>query len=415
MKTEIKQRIEQIKNGQVPEGYKKTKCGILPVNWEIKKLRDVLQKQTQKNTNGEVKNVLTNSATYGIISQTEYFDKQIANEENTGGYYIVKKGYFVYNPRISVSAPCGPFNKYYGEKDGVMSPLYTVYRYIDSSEYYSEYLSRYFSSSKWYSYMNSIANYGARSDRMNVTTEDMNNMPLPYPPLSEQKNISKILALQDRIIELQQKKVDEYKKLKKAMLQRMFPKKGENVPEIRFPGFTDDWEQRKVKELCDITTGKSNTQDQVEDGLYPFYIRSEVPVKSNKYLYDCEAVITIGDGNIGKVFHYVNGKFDLHQRCYKMTDFRDVSGKYFYYYFATKFYYRVMRMSAKATVDSVRLEMISDMDIRFPKDLDEQKAIAEFLTNLDNLITLHQRKLDEYKTYKKSLMQLLLTGTVRCK
>lgn len=130
----------------------------------------------------------------------------------------------------------------------------------------------------------------------------------------------------------------------------------------------------------------------MDDGVYPFYIRSDVPVRSNKYLYDCEAVIIIGDGNIGKVFHYVNGKFDLHQRCYKMADFKDVLGKYFYYFFSTRFYDRAMKITAKATVDSVRLEMISEMDICFPRELDEQNLIAEFFSHLDNLITLHQRK-----------------------
>ena len=152
------------------------------------------------------------------------------------------------------------------------------------------------------------------------------------------------------------------------------------------------WEQRKAKELCSIGTGKSNTQDQVDNGEYPFYIRSDVPVRSNRYLYDCEAVITIGDGNIGKVFHYVKGKFDLHQRCYKMADFQDIWGKYFYYYFSTKFYNRAMKMTAKATVDSVRLEMISEMDIQKPSQIAEQKQIAEFLSALDDLITLHQRE-----------------------
>ena len=168
--------------------------------------------------------------------------------------------------------------------------------------------------------------------------------------------------------------------------------KKSDAPAIRFKGFSDAWEQRKAKEICSIGTGKSNTQDQVDDGKYPFYIRSDVPVRSNKYLYDCEAVITIGDGNIGKVFHYVNGKFDLHQRCYKMTDFKDIWGKYFFYYFSTKFYERAMKMTAKATVDSVRLEMISEMDIKKPPQISEQKQIAEFFANLDNLITLHQRK-----------------------
>lgn len=176
------------------------------------------------------------------------------------------------------------------------------------------------------------------------------------------------------------------------------------TPSVRFAGYTEDWEQRKAKELCNIATGKSNTQDQVEDGIYPFYIRSDIPVKSNKYLYDCEAVITIGDGNIGRVFHYVNGKFDLHQRCYKMTDFQDIWGKYFYYFFSTRFYDRAMKMTAKATVDSVRLEMISEMDIWKPIQIDEQKKIAEFFTNLDNLITLHQRKYEKLVNIKKSML-----------
>ena len=176
-------------------------------------------------------------------------------------------------------------------------------------------------------------------------------------------------------------------------------------PSLRFKGFTEVWEQRKVEDLCSIGTGNSNTQDQIEDGEYPFFIRSDIPVRSNKYLYDCEAVITIGDGNIGKVFHYVNGKFDLHQRCYKMADFKDILGKYFYYYFSTKFYDRAMKMTAKATVDSVRLEMISEMDIQKPKEIAEQKKIAEFFTHLDDLITLHQRKYDKLTNVKKSMLE----------
>ena len=176
-------------------------------------------------------------------------------------------------------------------------------------------------------------------------------------------------------------------------------------PKIRFKGFNDDWEQRKAEELCSISTGKSNTQDQIDDGKYPFYIRSDIPVRSDKYLYDCEAVITIGDGNIGKVFHYVKGKFDLHQRCYKMTDFNGILGKYYYYFFSTNFYERAMRMTAKGTVDSVRLDMISKMDIKMPKKISEQKKIADCLTKLDNLITLHQRKCDEIKKLKKYMLQ----------
>lgn len=153
------------------------------------------------------------------------------------------------------------------------------------------------------------------------------------------------------------------------------------------------WEQRKVSELCSISTGKSNTQDKVEDGEYPFYVRSPIIERSTKYLYDEEAVITVGDGvGTGKVFHYVNGKYDLHQRCYRMYGFSDeLNAHYFYHTFSKLFYKRVMAMTAKTSVDSVRLEMISDMKIPVP-NVEEQRKIGNLLDGIDNLITLHQQK-----------------------
>ena len=180
------------------------------------------------------------------------------------------------------------------------------------------------------------------------------------------------------------------------------------IPALRFPELQNDgeWAFVLVKNICSISTGKSNTQDQVKDGKYPFFIRSQTPVYSNRYLYDCEAVITIGDGKIGQVFHYINGKFDLHQRCYFMSKFTGVFGKYFYYYFSANFYKRAMRMTAKATVDSVRMEMISDMPFLMPS-FNEQKKIADCLSSLDKYIEATKRKLEQLKEHKKGLMQRL--------
>lgn len=177
-------------------------------------------------------------------------------------------------------------------------------------------------------------------------------------------------------------------------------------PNIRFAGFEDDWEQRKVSELCSISTGKSNTQDKSEDGEYPFYVRSPIIERSTKYLYDEEAVITVGDGvGTGKVFHYVNGKYDLHQRCYRMYGFSDeLNAHYFYHTFSKLFYKRVMAMTAKTSVDSVRLEMIADMEIPTPT-IEEQIKIGTYFDHLDHLITLHQRKCDELKKVKKFMLQ----------
>lgn len=177
------------------------------------------------------------------------------------------------------------------------------------------------------------------------------------------------------------------------------------APKIRFKGESSRI-KKFIKQIWKISTGKSNTQDQAEDWKYPFFIRSDIALKSNKFLFDEEAVITIGDWNIWKVFHYINGKYDLHQRCYKISDFKDIFWKYFYYYFSTKFYKRAMSMTAKATVDSVRLEMISDMLIRFPS-LSEQEKIWSLFEQLDSHISKNQQKLEKLKNMKQSFLQKL--------
>lgn len=229
---------------------------------------------------------------------------------------------------------------------------------------------------------------------------------IPNSP-AEQQKIASCLSTMDDLIAAQAEKVDALKEKKTGLMQQLFPQKGETTPRLRFPEFTGEWEVVLAKELCDINTGKSNTQDQVADGLYPFFIRSATPVRSNRYLYDCEAVITIGEGQIGKVFHYVNGKFDLHQRCYMMSNFKGIDCRYFYYFFSHNFYERVMRLSAKAVVDSVRLEMISDMPIFVPSTLAEQQKIASCLSALDDQIAAETEKLTALKDYKKGLMQQL--------
>ena len=150
-----------------------------------------------------------------------------------------------------------------------------------------------------------------------INSNDLATLEILYAPnISEQQKIGQYLAKLDNLITLHQRKFDQLKTAKKFFLQNMFPAKGEKVPRIRFHGFTGDWEQRKVSEMCSIATGKSNTQDKIEDGKYPFYVRSPIIERSNKYLYDEEAVLTVEDGQLtGKVFHYVNAKYDLHQRC----------------------------------------------------------------------------------------------------
>jgi type I restriction enzyme S subunit len=121
----------------------------------------------------------------------------------------------------------------------------------------------------------------------------------------------------------------------------------------------EDWEVSPIGNVCEIVTGNKNTQDKIEDGQYPFFVRSQTIEHINSYSFDCEGVLTAGDGvGTGKVFHYINGKFDFHQRVYLMKNFTDkLNGFFFYLHFSNNFYARIMQMTAKSSVDSVRREM----------------------------------------------------------
>ncbi len=178
------------------------------------------------------------------------------------------------------------------------------------------------------------------------------------------------------------------------------------VPKLRFKEFNDEWGKYYVGNLCNIQTGKSNTQDKIENGLYPFYVRSAIVEHSNKYIFDTEAVLTVGDGvGTGKVFHYVNGKFDCHQRVYVLNNFKNVTAKFFYYSFSKNFIKRVNSMTAKTSVDSVRYEMIDKMVMYLPI-LYEQEKIGTFLSLLDKEIELQSKKIETLKLYKKGLYKL---------
>lgn len=181
---------------------------------------------------------------------------------------------------------------------------------------------------------------------------------------------------------------------------------GENYPE---------WDFVKVKEIASINTGNKDTKDAVENGQYDFYVRSPIVHKIDSFTYDGEAVLTVGDGvGVGKVFHYVNGKFDFHQRVYKISDFKDYYGLLFYYYFQKKFLKEAQKYNAKTSVDSVRKSMIADMYV--PKiEMSEQIKIGNFFSKLDRQIDLEEQKLAKLEEQKKGYMQKIFSQELRFK
>lgn len=170
------------------------------------------------------------------------------------------------------------------------------------------------------------------------------------------------------------------------------------------------WKVEFIEDFASIKTGTGDTQDREEGGRYPFFVRSNTIERVSKYSFDGEGVLTSGDGvGVGKIFHYVNGKFHYHQRVYNIHNFKPyVLGRYFFEFFRYRFYDRVSRMSAKGSVDSVRMEMIAKMSILIPP-VQEQQKIAEVLSTVDKKIDLIDQKIAETEKLKTGLMQKLFS------
>lgn len=222
--TEKHRLLNEYKKGAMQQLFSqqlrfKDKDGNAFPEWEERPLNVLASKCTEKNKGRLVKDALTNSAKYGIIAQQDYFDKDIANADNTDNYYVVNIDDFVYNPRISEHAPVGPIGRNHVKK-GVMSPLYSVFRFKNNVNL--DFIEYFFKGSTWYRYMYSIANFGARHDRMNISSADLMALPCPYPCLAEQQKIAQFLQAIDNKITAVAEQIEQTKQFKKGLLQQMF-------------------------------------------------------------------------------------------------------------------------------------------------------------------------------------------------
>lgn len=245
----------------------------------------------------------------------------------------------------------------------------------------------------------------------------------------EQSKITTILNTIELSIAQTEQLIAKYKNIKQGLIHDLLTLGIDQNGTIRDPNthsfvekngimVPEEWEVVEIGSgIVKITTGNANTQDRVEDGIYPFFVRSNTIEKSSKYIFDGEAVLTSGDGvGVGKIYHYYNGKFNFHQRVYCIYDFEKdrLFGKYFFEYFKSNFYAEISRQSAKTTVDSVRLAMITKMLLKVPL-YNEQQKIVSILDQQESLIESEQTNLAKLQKLKQGLMQDLLTGKVRVK
>lgn len=394
-------------------------------DWEQRKLGEIADKVVEKNFQLQERDVFTNSAEFGIIDQKNFFDHEIVNKNNIGGYYIVSPNDFVYNPRISVTAPVGPINRNKLCKRGIMSPLYTVFHPRNMNETFLEF---YFRTNKWHKFMEYNGDSGARSDRFSIKTELFYAMTIPFPSHKEQSKVGICFESLDNLITLHQRKLEKLKIIKKSMLENLFPQNGEKTPKIRFSGFTKDWEQRKLGEIAERIIRKNEKLESTlpltisaQYGLIDqneFFdkriaskdVRGYYLIKKGEFAYNKSTSVDAPLGAIKRLDKYKNGVLSTLYILFKIIDDTSTSSDYLVTYYATDLWHRGIQSIAAEGARNHGLLNIAPNDffetmLSIPFNISEQKKVGDFFITLDYLITLHQSKLDKLQKIKKSMLE----------
>ncbi|PHF82262.1 type I restriction endonuclease subunit S [Bacillus toyonensis] len=398
-------------------------------DWEQRKLGGISEKVTEKNKNNIYSETLTNSAEFGIIKQRDFFDKDISNAKNLGGYYVVRPDDFVYNPRISNLAPVGPIKRNKLGITGVMSPLYYVFRTYDVDK---TYLEKYFTSDSWHIFMKLNGDSGARSDRFAFKDSLFCEMPIPIPSIEEQIKIGNFFEQLDDAIALQQQKLTTLKQTKQGFLQKMFPKEGESVPEVRFSGFAGEWKQLKLGDFINTMHGGASIapEDYQEEGV-PTVPKGAVNssgianlsgskfVSEDFYQKNIKASVYSGDlitslrdlvptaPNMGRVVKLIGDSKDylMPQGVYRLLLEEDVDENFMIAFSnSDKFRKIISQEKNGSTQVHIRNSEFLGIKLKAPES-EEQIQIGNFFKQLDDTIILQQRKLDALKETKKAFLQ----------
>lgn len=385
----------------VEKTFQTTDIGSIPKDWVVVPLN----KMTSLMTNGFVGTVKSN---YTDSEDGVLYIQGYNVEENAFNFKGIKRVTKQFHKQHSKS--CLKENDLLTIQTGDVGLTTIVPKELEGSNchaliitrfkprYCSKFFAYYFNSSYGRLRLKEIET-GTTMKHINVG--DLLHFSVPVPTETEQTAIATALSDADALIASLEKLIAKKRLIKQGVMQKLLePKKG--------------WNSDLTKNLASINTGSRNTQDRVEDGMYHFFVRSDTVERIDSYSFDGEAILVAGDGvGTGKVIHYFNGKFDYHQRVYKISGFSErISGYFFYLYFKRNFLNRIMQMTAKSSVDSVRLDMIADMTIPFPSR-DEQDSIVQVLMDSESEINVLETRLQKIRSVKQGMMQTLLTGKIR--
>ena len=313
----------------IPQGYKQTELGIIPEDWQLQSVGKHCTVKARIGWQGLRSDEYLESGEYGLITSTDIVDGTI----NWDTCYFVDKSRYIQDPNIIIQEDDTLISK-----DGTIgkvgivqnipfpstlnSGVFVVRPKFDNV--YKKYLAFAFKSVYFQDFINRLT---AGSTIVHLYQKDIVKFMFPVPPIAEQRAIAEALSDVDGLIAALDKKIAKKRLLKQGVMQQLLTGKK------RLPGFTYEWVVKKLGDLSHIKTGNRNGDEAIENGKYPFYVRSKKVYAIDSYSFDGEAILVPGEGGIGSIFHYVNGKFDYHQRVYKISNFaKDVCGKYIYFY-----------------------------------------------------------------------------------
>lgn len=393
-------------------------------DWEQRKLSQFTARVTRKN-GGQSDLPLTISAQDGLVDQRKYFNRQVASRDMSN-YYLIKKGEFAYNKSYSEGYPFGAVKRLNYYDIGALSTLYILFEITDKN-ISSDFIVSYYMTHLWYKEISKRAAEGARNHGLlNISTEDFFDSELNIPnSIEEQVKIGNFIKEFDKFITLHQRKLDNLKLKKKALLQKLFPKNGERYPELRFPGFTDAWEQRKLSDISTKVTTKNvdvhytetltNSAEQGiisqvdffdkeisnKDNINGYYI-----VENNDFIYNprISTLAPVGPINRNKL-----NRTGIMSPLYTIFRGSNVDLGFLEWYFQSNHWHRYMKLNgdsgARADRIAIKDSTFFEMPIKTPVNLKEQVLIGETLEKFNQYITLHQRKLDHLQLQKKALLQ----------
>lgn len=391
-------------------------------SWEVTALGMISQKVMEKNTDFSITEVFTNSAEFGVMSQKDFFSHAVANDNNINGYYKVEPNDFVYNPRMSVTAPVGPVNRNTTGRTGIMSPLYYVFRTHDIDV---EYLEYYFKTRLWHQFMWNNGDNGARGDRFSIKSEIFQQMPIPYPSSpKEQHLIASFFSRLDALIAAEDKKLEKLQSFKKASLEKMFPRKGEAIPQVRFNGFVGEWVKKELNEVAGYYRVSNETRhhQNLLSLSYGKIVRKSIkskkgllPASFDTYQVIKENIIVLRFTDLQNDHKSLRVGLSKEEGiispAYVCLEYKDnINPDYLYlllhYYDLCKVFYGM----GDGMRQTLSYADIKELQLLIPEDKKEQKTIVDFFSRLDLLVSSQEKKLRKLRSLRKALLERMFVS-----